>query len=652
MKQKNKNKPKKRIDPIDEAEKKTRGKRLLKKACVAGLFGCLGVLILLIGSGIITKTNIFGTKTDLEAAGYFELIQRFDRLLGGIDDGLPINPEYLKSLIAVLENKAVGAEATLSVLKRYRELAKKNNVFSADYAKSIERAAEKFPHSALISALEAETLVRQNNLLDDGAKKKLWRSALVLTENGPLSESAFFPLVFCIHALCGSFGDIEATQKVKRADDIFASFIRSIHSDQSEKNEASARLREEMIVDAALLRIAQQDQTAAAIVLTPLDYQTLVLENTQRFMAEYSYDFGNPMLGAELWMRLGSERDLVRAADAFVLAGTIQNARRLWTISITKRSNAIDDPDTKRLRAQSLYNLASTSSDNAEKRRYLQDLFIELEGIENRGDKNKAPLALIYGTIMWSRLMDDQFATSFLEDNPLTQYNGVVYLELFRRRINAISIQKSLADTWLLLDMFPSDPAVYTWAAWYFEFQRTPDEIEGLRHFAGQNNVSVPALELSAALSSMRGQKLGAAATILQNIEGKNEFENWTVPANLGLIYDARHEYRAALAEYQKAAELININQNSAQQDDEQPSGEQESNEQQSGEQQNSVASKNKTARVYLHIARCFGILGNKLEQGRAIERAVEAAPDDINVRVAMKQHERLQTSIGTGRDR
>ncbi|MDR2841603.1 MAG: hypothetical protein LBV52_00190 [Spirochaetaceae bacterium] len=591
-------------------KQKTKSKKFLKAACTAGLLCFLFFSGLLVWTSLWTKISIFGEKNELESASYFELIQRFDMLLSDVERSLPVNNEYFQNVLAKLESKAIGAEANLSVLKRYRSLAKTNGEFFLSYCSYLRHALEKFPHSALLSALDSEALIWKNLLLstDDETIKpetqqELLRSAAVLTNNGPLSENTFFPLVFYINAMSGAFEDIESAKKINRVDDIFAAFIREIHPNKTD----NAELYENIIVNAALLKTISGGIAGASAVMLPLEPKTILQQNTMRFVAEFSYDFANPLLAAEMWFKLGSQEDIARAADAFVLADDIPSAVRLWSILGMPAKTGIQSAEFRELRAQSLYNLASISklNDKQNEQNYLQQLFLELE------NANEAIPCLVYGIILWSRLMDDDQVINFLQENKFTGTNDLLSLELFKRKLTTTQIDKSFADIWFLLNKFPQSEDIYTWSAWYFERMRKTDEVFELEYFAKQNNVSAPALQFSKALGFMRAQKLADAEIILRELE--NTYPNWALFANLGLIYEAKYEYTKALAEYQKAAQIIDKNYNS-----------------------NLNA---KAASVQLKIASMFGILGNKNEQRLAIERAAEYAPDDVQVRLAIKKN-------------
>ncbi|GMO27068.1 MAG: hypothetical protein Ta2B_07620 [Termitinemataceae bacterium] len=613
-------------------------KTLIKIACVMGLFVFLTFLGLFIYSGFLERLNIFGGKNDLQSANYSELIQRFDLLLNDIAQDIPVNPVFLKNLLAALQAKSVGAESHISVLKRYRVLAKTYNEYIYDYFNLVEIASEKFQHSALLSVLRAEALIWESTALSEDGKAqadyakrnaKLINLAQVLVNNGPLSANTFFPIAFSIYAASGSFDTLDSTQQVNRASDIFAGFIRS-------EKDKDKNLYEKTTINAALLNMAADDIQSVSVTLLPLDTKTLQYENSKRFIAEYSYDFANPVLAAELWSSLTNEHDIARAADAFVLADDIEGAKYLWLLLTLKTSNENTPPTTSRLHEESglpivkqisesvhqlrtrcFYNLASVSADISDKRNYLQQLFMA----EAATDLNTS--SYIFAVIAWSRILEDDIAIPFLqnilenrlplvsENQMSTQFVGIVDLELFRRNIKTIPVNKSIADTWLLLNRHSYDTNIYNWAAWYFEFMRRNEDLVSLKHFASQHKVDSPQLMFVDALDLIVSDHKAAALKLLSDLQNDG-YKNWAHSANAGLIYEAQRQYTAALGEYSNAIQVIELRIKKIPEHD--------------------------AARVFLRAAHCYAILGNKELQRSHLERALEIAPNNVEVKLQLKK--------------
>jgi tetratricopeptide (TPR) repeat protein len=429
------------------------------------------------------------------------------------------------------------------------------------------------------------------------------RAAALLTSNGPLSENSFFPIVFCLYAVSGAMPDIASAQKIPRSKEIFAAMIHELASDADGRD--SDELREHLVIDLALLQIASGSINEAAIPLLNLvagDKRSAMLPETLAFLAEYFYDFADPAVAAELWLRLGGDKNTARAACAYYLAGQIENAQKLWRLLTIRTIGRQDSNEYLLLRANSLYNLSSTQDDTRAKRNILEQLLGELDG-----DDGSVP-AYIFGFISWTRLLNDDRAIALLRENPLTEKTPLLDLELLRRLSTNETIGKAVADTWLLLNRHAGDNSLYQWAAWHFNFQRQQEELAALKHFALRNQIDLSFFTVHEAVRLMRNRDFESAVAALNDQNAASR--NWDYYANTGLIEEYRYEYRAALQSYEKAAELLEIKK---------------------------ADSIKAAVRLQLKIARCFSALGDTENARLALLRAVELDPLDTQARLALR---------------
>jgi tetratricopeptide (TPR) repeat protein len=615
-------------------------RRLVKAACVAGLFVFIIFLGLLVWTLIGSKTGIFGGKNQFDGISFNEKLKTFDALFDSArSSGEEPAGELVTALLDSLEKTAVGAEGQASVLKRRRMLAKRFTSFLPAYYFAACRASDKFPHSAPLAALAGDALVSQvyhpggareffspNAAIDGASRDKLNAYAGVLSNSGPLVEKSFLPLAFAFRTLSASFSSIESTIAVPRFDDLFASAV---------QNTAEAPSGE-LYIDAALLKIVQNELHEARSYLIPPQSGGAAavgeggLSKNADFFAAYSYDFGNLLLAAEIWTKKGRDGDIARAADAFYLAKLTENARQLWQTLAGSGGNAGSGS-----RLRSFYNLASTAPRNEDKIAPLQNLLAESRDI--------GAAAVLNGVILYTRLLPDKTARAILTENPATAETALLDLELFRRSIPVMPVDRSVAETWLLLDRHISDPRIYRWAAWYFDYNRYFDETRFLAESAAKRGISGGWLAFNEALSAIQNNDYAAAARFLETamapavppsrvpqndprlLSGDWGGEDrdarpgtetpWEFPANLGLIHEAGHNFSAALGFFTRAAAALEHQHNLLLSE--------------------KTAIFEKAALLQLKIARCLNVLGRKDEARSAILKASEFAPDNINVRIA-----------------
>jgi hypothetical protein len=584
-------------------------KTILKPVCITGfilLAVCLGLTLWL--------SRRSGAPYQEFPSDFYKTLNLFDVVLQRGGEG-GVNHNHIANLLEALSKSAVGAESRLSLLKRYRNLSRSYpEYYFAGYNEAVSRAAKKFPHSALIATLSAEAALYSEAADETAAEaseaktsgtaektaEKIRDAARLLTESSLISGTTFFPAAFCLYALNGDFHDIDSASAVKRAGELFTAFSNSLPVPDGDK--FTERVRETMYVDAALIGIVNGGGNEAA-ALARLEPRKVVLAKTLDFMANYAYDFSNPLLAAELWSRMGTEKDFARAASALYVAGDTEDAQKLWLLLIKNRTGLAEIVE------RSLYNLASIAAEKSEKIAYAEQL---LSGIEYYAANRDV---LTSAVILYTRLMSTERALSVLSGlvgafgtDGESSLEPLLDLEYHRRALEAMPIDRSIAETWLLLNRHPYAEDLYRWAAWYFEYQRRYDDVEALRHFAAQNKIENPVLAFHHALKLVRDGDMAGAEDLLMNSAPTLLWERY---ANTALILDACHRYPAALKYYEDAAALV----------------------------PDDPALYPEAARIYLKLARCRGILGGKPEEiRRDLERAYALDRENVDVRLALRR--------------
>jgi tetratricopeptide (TPR) repeat protein len=504
----------------------------------------------------------------------------FRRLLGDYDNlfaALEIESRLpgregpvLERLLDRLEKNAGGVEAWLSVLKRRRDLAFRSPLFLPGYRESAGRAARAFPWSQPIAALAAEALLHSPPDPENGEALGIYASLM--------TETRFSPLVLAIRVLTGEL-DNPAKARAVRADETLAPALPLIRQQLGEEE------GERLEADLGLLLLLKGDYTGASGRIRGLSGENRP-PALRHLAAEYFYDFGEPLRAAEIFYRLGDEEGMLRSADALWLGGRREAARSTWRIL------AAGTEPAGRLR--SLYNLAASATDREEAARWLSGLYRVLVS-----DPALRPDPLYpFGIIRYTRLREAQEAAGILEGE---RENPLIDLELLRRRGELWPVERTVAETWLLLGRHPEEERLYQWGLWYFNFQRKYEETGILVKTAGRRGGG-PWLDLNAALPLMREGKLEEAEKLLR---ASREAGLWQSDANLGLILESRRAPRAALEQYGIASSRIN----------------------------DPLAA----SRVQFRMAGCFKALGQIEEYRRALRRSLELNPDNLPARLELR---------------
>ncbi|MFP3041323.1 hypothetical protein LQZ19_05820 [Treponema primitia] len=563
----------------------------------------LGLVISLVLSGAIAFLTYYTGWNDFSEQGSFSReIRNFDALLR---ETPKIAPERLNPMLDRLEKKAIGAETYLSVLKRRRNLAleasdENQTRFRSAYREAAERAAAAFPFSEPLGALAADALLMEYpDQFPDGAQTKLRQYA------GLLSEENLLPLALDISVLLGDLSDPATAAGLPRGGEFLAAGVSSLGGAELPA-ELPAKLpaeRESFLINSILLDLLAKDMVAAnsriVSLISSAGSSGDISERALRFGAEYFYDT-NPLRAAELFSLLATKSppqfsdapSLGRLADSLWLADFREGSIEIWTILASPPLNISRIPDPKipqDLLVRSLYNLASSSTEEQKKLAYYEELFSESPGH-------------LYGIIGYSRLFDTPRAEGILTEQNSGQ--PLLDLELIRRRLEGWEIRRTVAETWLLLGRHPQEEALYRWGAWYFDRQRQFPETALLLRKARMNGIDSSWLVLHDVFRLIREGLLAEGETLLE--EQLDHTTLWQIPANLGLIMESRRSLSRALEYYESAASLVK-NRLSA-------------------------------AKVQLRIAHCLHMLGRDEESRQVLGKVLELDPENLNARLELRR--------------
>ncbi|MDR0998969.1 MAG: hypothetical protein LBL70_07865 [Treponema sp.] len=561
---------------------------LIKSTVLAGLF--LGALVCITLICLSTAPErLFSGGSDGGGDVFRRLLRDYDNFLArGIESGPPGGPaqDYLNTLSRMLdriEKNARGVEAWLSALKRRRDLAFRSPLSLPGYREAAGRAAAAFPWSQPIAAMAAEALLYDTSGTSRISSEPENTDALK-TYASLITETRFSPLVLAIRVLTGDL-DNPAKARAARVDEVLAPGLPLI------RNSLSGDEGERLNANLGLLLLLKGDYTGASSRIRGLSAENRppVL---RRLAAEYFYDFGEPLRAAEIFYRLGTEEGMLRSADALWLGERPEAARNTWRIIAAGTGSAISPA----ARLRSLYNLAASAANQEEAASWLSAFY--LAGESDPGPRSD-PL-YSFGFIRYTRLMDPYQATGILEGR--AEEDPLIGLELLRRRGELRPVERTVADTWLLLGSYPEDERLYRWGSWYFNFQRKYGETGILIKTAGRHGIGGAWLNLNAALPLMREGKRGEAEELLRAIP--REAGLWQAGANLGRILESRHAPRAALEQYNAVSSLVKD-----------PAA---------------------ASRVQFRMAGCFRALGQTGESREALRRSLELNPNNLPARLEL----------------
>ena len=584
-------------------------KKLLKQVCVIGL-----VLALILSWGMVIFILIWGRDLhkdpEVQESSFAVELKKFDLLDVQKQVLEGENPERIETRLSRLQKLARNAEEQLSALKRRRILAVTDRRFIPGYAKAAKEAAETFAYSSPLAATAAEAVLMDNPSLSGDSQ------ALLRTYARRVSQNRFELLELCLYILAG---DMENPDKAigqaagtGRLENLLSQDLSAI----------PAHVRKDLLIDEFLLRANKNDIAGASQKLNNLLSSSGRETNDAgllRMGAEFFYDHNNPLRAGELFIRLGGERDLARAADALVLAGEIPGARNIWLALSSSAGTQTAAAASWQSVSRSLYNLAASSSDKAEESAWLEKLFSRQTQMQRaQSPRAQAPqtadtITKIFSVIRYTRLLDAKDSIAVLSEEDAGQ-NPYLDLELLRRRLETLPPTRAAAEVWLLLGRHSGDEALYEWAAWYFDHQKLYTETGQVLKEAERKEMAGPWLDLHRSLALIREGKTTEGEKILKDAyfagtsaanwrAGRQS--DWRIPANLGRIQESRRAVSAALEYYEAAAALVKERKSAAQ--------------------------------VQVRISRCLEALGRTAESRRALEAALELDPEDINIRRAVR---------------
>jgi tetratricopeptide (TPR) repeat protein len=512
------------------------------------------------------------------------------------------------ALLDALEKKASDTGSLLSVLKRRRLLARfaesEREAYLAAYGEAARRARKAFPYSALIGVMAADALIRENPHPLPPENAAELREMTGLISGGSLQDLG---LAFSVYA--GMMADPSSALELPRG---FTTLLASL---------ASGGERERYLVNAAIAALLGGEKAEAETRINAIFESPPLNDDTYRFGAEYYYDYGNYLQAAILFNHFNDDYSVGRQGDAHWLGGFLDSARQLWGTVAFNRADA--DPERLKIRSRLLYNLASTSADSPEARSALELLFAQNAG-EDEGR--------VFAVIRYSRLAGLQRAIAILEQTD-REKESLFDLELVRRRSEQWSVERIVAETWLLVNRHSGDGRIFEWAAWYFDFQHRYDETALLLRDAGINRAEGPWSAIHRASAQLRDGLVDEAEKTLRSIvredglpaPGRVRQPLWQASANLGLILDLRGRPSEALDCYETAMGILASTGSLAVRDG-------------GIEAAGPSREMRDASRIQFLIARSLRALGREAESRRVLEYALDLDPENLDASLELRR--------------
>ncbi|GHV63710.1 hypothetical protein AGMMS49587_14570 [Spirochaetia bacterium] len=561
-------------------------KRIFKAAFFTGLTLAVGICGALIFFSLTPGREFFtgGSNRDV-----------FHRLLREYDTSLAIaEPASLNRSLNRLEKNTQGVESWLSVLKRRRNLAREAPGFLGQYRDAAIRAAAAFPYSEPLAALAAGALLLNSPVTDETIRALKNYASLI-------AEPRFAPLALGIHILSGDMEN-SGSAAASNLEPFLAAGLPLLRGNLPADEE------DRLIANLGILRLLRGDIPGAAVQVPAISAVNSTSGAGTRspallhFIAEYYYDFGDPLRAAELFSRFNDEASMSRSADALWIGDRAASARNIWKILVTPPDlspNVQTPAAVPAIRIRSLYNLAATAADQQEAAAWLERLFAE-----GRAHPVLQTDPCFYaGLIRYTRLLDTNRALAILGEEEL-QKQPLLDLELLRRRGELWPADRTVAETWLLLGRHPEEAALYQWGAYFFDRHRKYDESALLLKTAERHQIKGPWLDLNAGIRLMEEGRLEEAEEVLRAIPRSSGI--WQANANLARLLEARHAPAAALEHYETAASLV-TNPESA-------------------------------SLIQFRIALCLQNLGRIGESRRVLEYALDLNPDNLKARMELRK--------------
>ncbi|MDR1986023.1 MAG: tetratricopeptide repeat protein [Treponema sp.] len=559
------------------------------------IWGILGLLVLLVAGGICLVfifphqgVGLFSLPGAQGGEGFYQGLADFDELFDqNADLDQPDVSLRLNRALDALGKKSFGFETSLSLLKRRRFLAYKNPRFLEPYQKALRIALEAFPFSEPIAALAAEELLFRDAPITEETALKLTGYA------SRIAETDLKPVALSLYIVAGTFQDPLKVAAIPHILSLFSVPLPVLPGERTYED-----LQVALAKDGILIRILQGDIPRATVQIQELlqtaKAQDLTSELVQ-YAGEFFYDYGNPLRAAELFSQFSDEKSMSRQADALWVAGHSSGAQNLWTVLVSPNQAGKEGPDASpEIKIASLYNLAVTAQTPEEGIGYLERLLAEAPD---------SHAFRVYGILRYTRLLDTPQSIRILEKEQ-GRNQPLIDLELLRRRRTGLSLNQAIAETWLLLNRYPTDERLYRWGAYFFDYQRRYTETALLIKNARSYQVQGSWIPIHDSLHLLMEGHLEEAEERLTSILSVDPI--WQVPANLGLILEARRAPVAALEYYQQAATLVTETE--------------------------------AAAKVQFRIGHCLRILGRDRESRQAFERTLELNPYFLNARLELQR--------------
>jgi tetratricopeptide (TPR) repeat protein len=526
----------------------------------------------------------------LEDPGFYQELQSYDLYLESIR-GDTEGVENLSTLLDRLEQQDPGLEIQLAALKRRRNLAlgraapvytqSQRGVFVTHYKGAAERLIRLFPNSEQVKLFAADAFLLERPLgLQDRTE---------LSRYARIYDPRFRTAAISLQILSGSLTNprsLAATseENLRQMEDFFDPLLNLVSGPEWER----------YMINRALLYAQGGDRNLSLGTVSDLLQSAESLESF-RFAAGYFYHRRDFERAAELFGRFLDEQSRILRADALLLGGLTDNAVSLYRLIAAE---PVETPWEERWRARSLYNLAGAAPNRRDSRLLLEEL-------------TALPLppeddAALYGLIRYSRLLDNNRQAQALLRDHNHQDQDFLDLELVRRRRETLPPDRSIAETWMLLERHPNNEDLYRWAAYYFDFQQRYGETALLLRSAAQRGMGdVPWIEFSQALNAVRSGRVAEGEAAFLTMAGPKA--PWQVYANLGRIQESLRAPSRGIEYYSTALERVRNNR--------------------------------EAARIQFGISRCFRALGQDRESRRALEYARSLDPDNLNVRLELDRY-------------
>jgi len=487
------------------------------------------------------------------------------------------NPNHIERRLSALQRQARSVEDHLSVLKRRRELALIDRRYIASYAQAALEAAAAFPYSAPLAAVAAEALLLGGTSLPQTSIE------LLNTFASRMTQHRFDLLGLSLHVLAGNLTNPAQAIEIPAIGNLLSLELPGFPE----------QVQRDLLTNEFLLLTHRGNIIEASWKLNDLLLASAPGRSRTDILmgAEFFYDHNFPLRAAELFLQLGDDINNARAADALALAGEIPGARNIWRAMASP--SPTEDMQSRQIRLRSLYNMAASAPNQAEEALWLERLFVQQHDHEDRMGT--------YSVIRYTRLLDDTRGIAILDASSMRQ-NPLLDLELLRRRIETLPHLRAAAEVWLLVGRHSEESFIYEWAAWYFEHQRLYSEVQHLLLEASRNGITGSWINLHRGLALLRAGNIADAERVFREAPTPC----WRIYANLGRIQEDRGAISSALAYYEAAAAIARESAD--------------------------------TAQLQVRISRCLEALGRISESRRALERATELDPENLNIRRQMRR--------------